>query len=417
MCRYTGMPLSVRPGRENRATVIGKTIDPTPGLTTVPHPPTTVLIIGAYGFFGRRLCALLARNPALRIVIAGRRQRAAEIYADELRVQYPQAAISSIVTDTEPAHLTAAIVETGAAIVVNLSGPFQHQNYTVAQTCIQQGVHYTDLADGRAFVTGIVELDASARAANVLVATGASSVPALSCAAIDHLATQFTRIDTIDIGISPGNKTDRGLATIAAILSYCGEPIEVRRAGRPQTQRGWMQHARHTYPAPVGKRWLTLCDVPDLTLLPQRFPDVSTVRFRAGLELPLLHLGLGFLSLLRSLHLLPNLATFAAPLKRASEWFIGLGSDAGAMHVELTGIDLSGTRQRLRWTLLAERGDGPFVPTLAAAALVAKLASQSHRSGVPMTGATPCIGLLSLDDILAQSTGLAIRTTTTVDQP
>lgn len=396
---------------------INKKTDDTADPISVLPPPTTVLILGAYGFFGRRLCALLARNPALHVVVAGRRQSAADTYADELRRQHPQAAISALVTDTDPARLAAAIDRTGAAIVVNLGGPFQHQDYAVAQTCIGRGVHYVDLADGRAFVTGIVELDAAARAAGVLVATGASSVPALSGAAIDRLAQQFARIDTIDIGISPGNRTDRGLATIAAILSYCGEPIDVRQQGRRQTRHGWTQHARHAYPAPVGKRWLTLCDVPDLTLLPQRFPDVSAVRFRAGLELPLLHLGLGLLSLLRRLRLLPNLASFAAPLKRASEWFIGFGSDAGAMHVELTGVSLAGTRQRLRWTLLAERGDGPYVPTLAAAALVARLASTPRRADAPLTGATPCIGLLSVDEILAQSAGLPIRTTITVEQP
>jgi hypothetical protein len=125
------------------------------------------------------------------------------------------------------------------------------------------------LADARAYVAGIGGLHTAACAAGVAVISGASSVPALSSAAADRLAVGFSAVHRIDIGISPGNRTDRGLSTVQAILSYCGQPIP-GNLSRPAF--GWSGGWRHVYPAPVGTRRLSPCDVPDLVLLPQRYP-------------------------------------------------------------------------------------------------------------------------------------------------
>jgi hypothetical protein len=91
-------------------------------------------------------------------------------------------------------------------------------------------------------------------------------------------------------------------------------------------------------------------------------------------------------------------------LKRASDWFKTWGSDAGAMHATVRGLDAQGAAARQRWTLIATHGDGPYVPTLAAAALVRKLAA-----GAPLAaGARACIGLLTLDDFAREAVGLHI---------
>ena len=65
-------------------------------------------------------------------------------------------------------------------MLINATGPYQEQDYSLARACIAAGVHYLDLADARAFVTGIGVLDAEARSAGVLAVSGASTVPGLS---------------------------------------------------------------------------------------------------------------------------------------------------------------------------------------------------------------------------------------------
>ena len=109
------------------------------------------------------------------------------------------------------------------------------------------------------------------------------------------------------------------------------------------------------------------------------------------------------------LGLVRNWSAHARVLKRIADMFKTWGSNAGAMHVSVCGTDGKAQATTRTWQLLATDGDGPYVPTLAAAALVRKLSERKHAAnGLPFRGAMPCIGLLSLDDILAEARGLRI---------
>ena len=359
--------------------------------------PYRVLVIGGYGFFGRRLVERLSRQAGLHIIVAGRSGQQANALVAELRPQ-SEAGLGAIELDALSDELPGWLDGLRVRAVVNASGPFQGQDYRVALACTAAGVHYVDLADGRDFVAGIAALDVAAAAAGVCVLSGASSVPALSSAAVDELTRDWGRVDAIDIGISPGNRTERGLSTIRAGLSYCGRPI---RHDDGRTLTGWLRLRLHRYPGPVGWRPLSPCDVPDLALLPARYPGRPRVRFGAGLELLALHLGMNAMALAGRLGVVRDWPHHAERLKRWSDRFATLGSDAGAMHVSVRGLDAQGRRVHRTWTLLATAGDGPFVPTLAAAALVRKLAAGQ----LPAVGARPCVGELTLDDVAREIEG------------
>lgn len=361
-----------------------------------------VLVTGGYGFFGSRLVERLARHPNLSLVVAGRHPAPAEALLQTLRPT-AQAQLHSAILDVHTPSLEIALAQWKPDVLVHTSGPFQGQNLHVAQTCIRQRVHYIDLADGRGFVTGIGALDAAAKSAGVRVISGASSVPALSGAAVDHLTRDMARVRSIDIGISPGNRTDRGLSTVQGILSYCGKPI-AHADGHSEV--GWGRSHRHRYGVPVGSRLLSPCEVPDLSLLPARCAGSPTVRFGAGLELPFLHRGMNLMALATRLGLVRDWAVHARLLLRAADLFKTWGSDAGAMHVRVHGVDHRDRPVARTWELIATEGDGPYVPTLAASALVQKLAT-----GEPLpSGARPCLGLLSLRDFEAAAAGLNITT-------
>jgi hypothetical protein len=286
-------------------------------------------------------------------------------------------------------------------VVIHLAGPFPSRDYTVAERCIAQGAHYIDLADSTTFVTGITALNDAARAAGVFVLSGASSVPALSAAVVDALVAGCASVSRIDIGISPGNRTERGLATVRAILGYCGQPLP--GAG---DEVGWLGSWRHDYAAPVGNRLHSPCDVPDRLLFSERYSGHPVVRFGAGLEVEWLHRAMNAMAWMRQRGWVADWSRHAALLLRMSGWFAALGSDHGGMHVHIEGLDVHSQPVRARWELIAEDGDGPFVPTTAAAALVRKHLS----SGLAFRGAAPCMGLLSLDDFATEWAPLRIRT-------
>lgn len=358
-----------------------------------------VVVLGGYGFFGRRLVQRLLRIPGLHIQVAGRSLASGRAF---VQCMPADSSLDAVLLNAEDPDLEDALRKLAPDILVNASGPFQGADYRVPTACIAAGVHYADLADGRDYVTGISCLHDSAVAAGVVVTTGASSVPALSSAAVDHLSTNFSVVHSIDIGISPGNRTERGLSTVRGILTYCGKPLPALPGS---SVFGWSGTRRHRYSKPVGTRLLSPCDVPDLALLPSRYAGAPSVRFGAGLELQFLHRGMNVLAWMARRGVVRDWSRYATLLKRAADVFQRWGSDAGAMHVSVQGMDHTGSAATRTWQLVATEGHGPFVPTLAAAAFVRKI-----QAGAAVRGAFPCVGLLSLPDFEREAEGLAIRT-------
>ena len=113
-----------------------------------------VLILGAYGFFGSRIAGSLAREPGIELVVAGRNAGKATALAYQLGLR----AESARAIDASDARLALQLRKLGIRTVIHTAGPFQGQDYHVARAAIEAGAHYLDIADGRAFVTGIKAL-------------------------------------------------------------------------------------------------------------------------------------------------------------------------------------------------------------------------------------------------------------------
>lgn len=368
----------------------------------------TVLLLGAYGLFGTRIARRLACEPGWRLLLAGRDRSRAQALAERCGASPGCAAeLVPVAVDIGGAEFSALLQQERPSLVIHCAGPFQGQDHAVARACLDAGAHYVDLADGRDYVLGFAPaLDALARKRGLLAVTGASTVPGLSAAVIDQLRGRFAQLQGIDIGISPGNRTERGLATVAAILSYVGRALPWREHGRTVAVHGWQRLKRQRYAAPVGARWLAACDVPDLALFEPRYGPLRELRFRAGLELKSLHFGLWLLSWLVRAGLVRDLSRHAPLLKRMSEWFAMAGSDHGAMHVSLHGIDAAGDTAKLCWEIVARDGDGPEIPATAAVVIARKLAAGT----IAVRGAQPCLDLFTWQECMDSLATFAIET-------
>ena len=361
-----------------------------------------VAVVGGAGSFGRYLVEGLLAKTKCHVVVCGRSQAKAQAFADQFSdgVRLSAAALDRGVATR------ADVTALEAFCVIDAAGPFQGQSYDFPRAVIEAGAHYIDLADGRDFVAGFDALDALAKARGVLAVAGASSTPALSHAVLDELTKGWTRVDDVEIAISPGFRAmPLGRSVIAAILSYVGRPVRLLRHGRWVNAPGWSLTVRRRF-GDLGTRPLSLCETPDLDLVPKRFPNVRNAVFRAGVELSVLHHGLWFASLAVRARLMRSLAPFAEPLGAAASVFRPLGSDSGGMLVEATGITATGERRKATWTLIAEAGDGPVIPTLPALSVVTGLLD--GRIGA--RGARACVGLVDLATLEAQFKRFDIRT-------
>jgi hypothetical protein len=357
-------------------------------------PIRKILVLGGYGNFGKRIAAGLADCDGVTVCIAGRNYAKARSLTDHLNSQSPSSSYVPLALDIFASEFADELNQLSPDLVIHTSGPFQGQDHRVPSACIDAGAHYIDLADDRRFVCDIGSLDASARANDCLIVSGASSVPGLSSVVVDHYSGQFDSIDSIDTAIAPGNKAERGEATVRGILSYTGHPFSVMEAGEFVDAYGWMSSRQLDFGSVMGRRWLANVDVPDLELFPERYAGAKTVRFQAGLELPILHHGMSLMAWLARHRLISDWSVFTKPIVAASNLFIHFGTDIGGMQMELNGADLSGKRKTIKWILVAENGIGPYIPTMSALILAKKLINNQLSD----RGAKACLGMYSLDD-------------------
>ena len=361
---------------------------------------TRVLVLGGYGNFGGYIARALAPDPAIQLVIAGRNETRAQTFAASLDAANPAQGVA-IDIDSPLAEPLSAL---SPDMVIHTVGPFQQQDYRVAEAAIEAGAHYCDLADARGFVTGIDALDEAARGAGVAVIAGASSVPCLTAAYLDDAARDFASIVSVDYGISAAQQTNRGLGTASAILSYVGAPFTMLRDGAMRRVFGWQGLHSEVYPQ-LGRRWFGYCDIPDLDLFPARYPGLKQMRFCAGHEIALLHWGTWLLSWGVRLKLLPRLDRWGNALLKTSFLFDPLGSGRSGFHMTIAGRGHDGERNTRREWLIARSGHGPNIPCMPAILLARRIA----QGNVPDAGARPCLDLISLDEYLAALEGLDIE--------
>ena len=353
-----------------------------------------VVVVGGFGNFGSRICRRLSQEPALEIVATGRLVRGDQT-----------GCVTGARLDIDSPSLAQDLAALSPNIVVHCAGPYQGQDYRMAEATLACGAHYVDLADGRAFVAGFVAaLNARAQAADRAAVTGASTLPALSSAVVDRLKSGLARLESIEVVIAPGQHAPRGTATMAAVLGYAGQAFPWWLEGRWQTAYGWQELIRVRFP--FGTRWAAACDVPDLELFPAHYAGVKTVTFRAALEVPLQHFVLWALAGLRRAGVPLPLRDWADGLNRLSSWLDRFGSDCGGMQVDVIGVSPQGERQRQTWQLTAEDNHGPEIPCMAAVLLASKLARGEF---IPI-GAHSCMDLLTLTEFESEFTRWAITT-------
>lgn len=353
------------------------------------HTALKTIILGGYGNFGARIAWRLSGDPRIALVITGRSLAKAQSFAQTL-----DHFASAAWLDINHPNFKSALRALKPHLVIHTAGPFQRQDYSIPTAVAEAGAHYIDLADGREFVCEFPNAmhDIFAKVGKIGI-SGASTVPALSSAVVNALSADISSIDTIDICIAPAQQAPRGLATMKAVLGYCGEAIPILSNGAWTTGYGWSDLTKISF-ARMSARQGALCDIPDLALFPQRYAGVKTVIFRASLELGIAQRMFAALAYLRRKKLLPRLDKFAYAIHLLAKPFDKLGSQLGGMVVKIEGLDASGKAIRREWHITADNNHGPEIPCIAAILLARKLAANT----IELTGAYCCMDFLSLAD-------------------
>jgi len=366
-----------------------------------------IIVIGGTGHFGGRICRRVVAEKHTELVVTSRSEAAARSLVDELRKLRPDTAINAACLDLSSADLNADLMSLRPDIVVHTAGPFQGQDYRVARACIAAGSHYIDLADGRDFVQGFDRLHDEAKRRDVLLVSGASTLPGVSSSVIDYLKSSFESIRDIEISIAPAHQTPRGTGTIAAVLSYCGKPFDVLLNGHWVTLHGWQNMRTQRYDT-LGFRLSAACDVPDLGLFADYVAGCKTVTFHAALEAKWEQIALWLMAWLTRIGIVTDWTGFVPTFRWMSSRLISLGSDTGGMQITLTGIGNDQKSKTVTWSLIARQNHGPEIPCVPALILARKLAADQ----ISLRGAFPCLGMFSLAEFDEEVASLDIEWST-----
>ncbi len=362
-----------------------------------------IVVIGGTGHFGGRICRRIAGEANTELVVTSRSEVKARAIVDRLLGVDPNLAIAAARIDQISPDFENDLQALRPDIVIHTAGPYQGQDYRVAKACANTGSHYVDLADGREFVQGFDILDQEAKQNDVLLVSGASTLPGLSSVVVDSLRDAFESIQKIEISIAPAHQTPRGASTIAAVLSYCGVPFEVLVDGRQVTKHGWQDMKKHRYPE-FGLRLSGACDVPDLCLLPNYVVGVDTVTFHAALEAKWEQIALWSMGWVTRAGIVKKWDNFVPIFQWLSNRLVTLGSDVGGMHIKLTGKASDQLPKSITWNLTARQNHGPEIPCSPALILARKLAADE----ISTRGAFPCLGMFSLSDFEIEVSGFDI---------
>ncbi|OYU46741.1 MAG: saccharopine dehydrogenase [Burkholderiales bacterium PBB4] len=347
-----------------------------------------VMVLGGYGNFGARISRALAGNAGIELLVAGRSEAKAEGFAQNLT------GARGVAVDWSATGFVDHLRAWNVGLVIHSAGPFQGQGYGVARASAAAGAHYIDLADGRRFVCDFpVHMDASFKAAGCVGITGASTVPALSSAVVEALTLGWAQLDAVDICIAPAQTAPRGVATLEAVLSYCGKSVPVWQEGRWQERIGWAELQRVEF-LRLKPRVGAICDIPDLELFPKRYGVRDRVVFRAALEVSLTQRALALLARLRRAGVWPRPDKLARMLNAGAPVFDRWGSALGGMVVRVAGLNENCQLDHKAWHIAADHDHGPEIPCMAAIVLARRLA---QGEAMP-AGARACVGLHQLGE-------------------
>lgn len=168
----------------------------------------------------------------------------------------------------------------------------------------------------------------------------------------------------------------------------------------PKAVRSW-SHARWFDLGHGIKRRGAMIRVPDQQLLPTFFAARSVV-FYAGLEVGLMHHGLMAWSWLRGRFGIGQPRWLARVVRFLAGLLGWAGTDVGGMSVAVVVRGETGWERR-RWRMIARRGEGPYIPGIAARTALRLILD------IP-PGARPALATFQLDKVLASMDDLAVTT-------
>ena len=132
------------------------------------EPMRRVVLIGATGFFGRRLADRLATIPQIALVVTSRDEARARHAAEAILVSHASASVISLAFERDDPESLERLRALSPWLVIDASGPFQSADYRLARAVLDMGAHWIDLADARELAIPDADVGENPRVAHAI---------------------------------------------------------------------------------------------------------------------------------------------------------------------------------------------------------------------------------------------------------
>lgn len=237
------------------------------------------LVVGAYGFQGRRTVAELARAATTEtLVLAGRhagrlQQLATRLGNVDFRIR---------VVDAGDEHQITAACD-GVDVVVSCAGPAHTTERACIEAAIGVGVPCVTLADDLATAEAIARLRPSAEASGTTIVSGCGLSPGLTNMLAVYAAAELDEVEEIEIATAYSLRDYLGPASVISLIrtfsvdaSYVSEWMELSGRAGDLPELAYL-------PDPVAWVETFTCSHPEVRSLRRRYPGIRNLHYRFGL--------------------------------------------------------------------------------------------------------------------------------------
>lgn len=282
-----------------------------------------ILVVGGYGNVGRVICRTLAEWYPGKVVAAGRSYQKAYQFARK--------------TDGKVVPLQLDVSDLN-----NITGHLRYQrlvissveldnNRQLAEACLSEGTHYTEVSTSYETMRRILALRESAKKSAII--PGVGLMPGLSNVLAKELANQFAAVHLIDVHLMLGLGDAHGEDAIRWILAYANRAFEVQTKDGARTVHSLSDPKKVLFPGDTKPRHTYRFDFADQHVIPETTraeEAASRVCFDNRLITRLL-------ALLKSLGLAPFLQLLSPRLLARLLSNTHIGSDMFALKVIVQG--------------------------------------------------------------------------------
>ncbi|HET7482167.1 MAG TPA: saccharopine dehydrogenase NADP-binding domain-containing protein, partial [Actinomycetota bacterium] len=224
-----------------------------------------LLVLGASGIVGRRVCREVARLEGLESVVIAGRDGA---LLDRLVSALGHELFSSTTLDLhDSAALRAAMEEVD--VVASAAGPAYALERDAVQAAIATGTNYVSLADDLPATEEVTALDEGATRAGVTVVSGCGMSPGLSNLLV-ALAAREGEPEEVAISLAASSADDTGPATAMHFLKMLDDPAPALSDGVDEVARGGTGPRLVYFPEPIGWVETFRSGHPEVLTLPTR---------------------------------------------------------------------------------------------------------------------------------------------------